>query len=67
MIGSYYSNRTKLGVDDTKRTERALRGIEGKHLTYRRTPWGQTPTRRGAVLGAVRSALWLRRSLSCSR
>ena len=32
-----YSNRVKLGVDDTKRTERALRGIEGKRLTYRRT------------------------------
>ena len=29
-------NRVKLGVDDTKRTERALRGIEGKRLTYRR-------------------------------
>ena len=32
-----YSNRAKLGVDDTKRTDRALRGIEGKRLTYRRT------------------------------
>ena len=32
-----YSNRVKLGVDDTKRTDRALRGIEGKRLTYRRT------------------------------
>jgi hypothetical protein len=31
-----YSNRAKLGVDDTKRTDRALRGIEGKRLTYRR-------------------------------
>jgi transposase-like protein len=31
-----YSNRVKLGVDDTKRTNRALRGIEGKRLTYRR-------------------------------
>jgi transposase-like protein len=31
-----YSNRAKLGVDDTKRTERALRGIVGKRLTYRR-------------------------------
>jgi hypothetical protein len=35
MIGSYYSNRTKLGVDDTKRTERD--GIEGRRRTYRRT------------------------------
>lgn len=32
-----YSNRAKLGVDDTRRTDRALRGIEGKRLTYRRT------------------------------
>jgi transposase-like protein len=31
-----YSNRAKLGVDDTRRTERALRGIQGKRLTYRR-------------------------------
>ena len=29
-----YSNRAKLGVDDAKRTDRALRGIEGKRLTY---------------------------------
>lgn len=32
-----YSNRIKLGVDDTERTERAIRGAEGKRLTYRRT------------------------------
>ena len=32
-----YSNRAKLGVDDERRTERALRGIVGKRLTYRRT------------------------------
>lgn len=32
-----YSNRAKLGVDDAERTDRALRGIEGKRLTYRRT------------------------------
>ncbi len=31
-----YSNRAALGVDDAKRTDRALRGIEGKRLTYRR-------------------------------
>jgi hypothetical protein len=36
MLGSYYSNRTKLGVDDTKRAGRALHGIEAKRLTYRR-------------------------------
>jgi transposase-like protein len=32
-----YSNRVKLGVDDTERTARAIRQIEGKRLTYRRT------------------------------
>jgi transposase-like protein len=31
-----YSNRIALGVDDDKRTERALLGIEGKRLTYKR-------------------------------
>jgi hypothetical protein len=31
-----YSNRVKLGVNDTERTFRALKGAEGKRLTYRR-------------------------------
>jgi len=31
-----YSNRERLGVDDTERAEKLLRGIEGKRLTYRR-------------------------------
>jgi transposase-like protein len=31
-----YSNRIKLGVDDTERTIRAIKGAEGKRLTYRR-------------------------------
>ncbi len=31
-----YSNRSALGVEDTERTERAIRGAEGKRLTYRR-------------------------------
>jgi transposase-like protein len=31
-----YSNREKLGVNDVMRTEIALKGIEGKRLTYRR-------------------------------
>jgi transposase-like protein len=31
-----YSNRAALGVSDTERAERALKGIEGKRLTYRR-------------------------------
>jgi len=29
-----YSNRAKLGVDDVARTERAIKGIVGKRLTY---------------------------------
>lgn len=32
-----YSNRAALGVDDAERTERAIRGIIGKRLTYRAT------------------------------
>jgi transposase-like protein len=31
-----YNRRTALGVNDTERTADALRGIEGKRLTYRR-------------------------------
>lgn len=30
-----YNTRVALGVDDTARTERALKGIVGKRLTYR--------------------------------
>jgi hypothetical protein len=32
-----YSNRIRLGVDDVERTERAVKGIVGKRLTYRTT------------------------------
>jgi hypothetical protein len=32
-----YSNRIALGVDDTERTRRAIKGAAGKRLTYRRT------------------------------
>ena len=32
-----YSHRVKLGFDDTTRTMLAIRGAEGKRLTYRRT------------------------------
>ena len=32
-----YSNRIALGVDDVERTDRAIRGIVGKRLTYRET------------------------------
>jgi len=31
-----YNNRTKLGVSDVMRRDNALKGIEGKRLTYRR-------------------------------
>ncbi len=31
-----YSNRIKLGVNDAKRAETAMKGIKGKRLTYRR-------------------------------
>lgn len=31
-----YNNRTKLGVTDAERTDKALKGITGKRLTYRR-------------------------------
>ncbi|MFO1185371.1 MAG: IS1595 family transposase [Bauldia sp.] len=31
-----HSNRVALGVDDTERTARAIRGAKGKRLTYRR-------------------------------
>jgi hypothetical protein len=29
-----YSNRVKLGLDDSARAERALQGVKGKRLTY---------------------------------
>jgi len=32
-----YSERAKLGVDDSERAAKALKGISGKRLTYRRT------------------------------
>ena len=32
-----YNNRTSLGVSDTERATKALTGIRGKRLTYRRT------------------------------
>jgi hypothetical protein len=31
-----YSNRVALGIDDAARAEKALQGIKGKRLTYRR-------------------------------
>ena len=35
-----YSNRAALGIDDTMRTDEALKGSTGKRLTYRRTGQG---------------------------
>jgi ISXO2-like transposase domain len=32
-----YNNRSALGVEDAERTRRAMAGIEGKRLTYRRS------------------------------
>lgn len=32
-----YNNRSRLGIEDAQRTVNALKGIEGKRLTYRRT------------------------------
>jgi hypothetical protein len=32
-----YSNRMRLGIDDTQRSERAIKGVIGKRLTYRTT------------------------------
>ncbi len=37
-----YSNRAKLGVSDRERADKALKGIEGKRLTYRRISEGTT-------------------------
>ena len=32
-----YNNRIALGVDDTRRADRALNGVKGKRLTYQTT------------------------------
>jgi hypothetical protein len=32
-----HSNRVRLGADEVERTERAIKGIVGKRLTYRAT------------------------------
>jgi hypothetical protein len=32
-----YNNRVALGVNDTERAHKAMAGIDGKRLTYRRT------------------------------
>jgi hypothetical protein len=38
-----YSNRSALGVEDEERTERAIRGVIGKRLTYRTTGYKAPP------------------------
>jgi hypothetical protein len=40
-FGFRYSNRSALGIDDASRTIRAMQGIEGKRLTYRRISGAQ--------------------------
>ena len=35
-----YNERSALGVDDAERTLKALKGIEGKRLMYRRAGFG---------------------------
>ena len=58
--------RAKLGVDDTKRTDRTLRGIVGKRLTYRRIGGaGLIRSRRSAVLSASRNAQRKARNSNC--
>jgi hypothetical protein len=37
-----YNERIALGVNDVERTEKALRGIVGKRITYRRTDEANT-------------------------
>jgi hypothetical protein len=34
-----YSNRIALGINDAMRADKALEGIKGKRLTYRRPHW----------------------------
>jgi transposase-like protein len=36
-----YSNRAKLGIDDTERATRAIKGAEGERLTYRQSSSAQ--------------------------
>jgi len=37
-----YTNRASVGVNDAMRAEKALKGIEGKRLTYRRIGEGRS-------------------------
>ena len=40
-FGFRHNTRAKLGFHDTQRAALAIKGIEGKRLTYRRTDAGQ--------------------------
>jgi transposase-like protein len=40
-----YSNRIRLGIDDQERARRALHGVAGKRLTYKKTSQDRTQTR----------------------
>src|SRR5205085_2409296 len=44
-----YSYRQKLGIDDAERTEIAIKGAEGKRLTYRRSRLASRETRVGRI------------------
>jgi transposase-like protein len=55
-----YSNRIKLGVDDAERTARAIKGAEGKRLTYRRTR--NNPSQAAAARAARLTARRARRA-----
>jgi len=48
-----YNNRSKLGISDAARTVNAMRGIEGKRLTYRRLIWAYTRAWAAARLGSL--------------
>ena len=52
-----YSYRVKLGIDDATRTLLAIKGAEGKRLTYRRTrsQASQAGATRAARLAALRA------------
>ena len=44
-----YSNRAKLGIDDTTRADKALKGIEAKRLTYRRIKKAKTHSQKATA------------------
>jgi len=48
-----YSNRSALGVDDSERTTRALKGAAGKRLTYRRPDGAEKKARVASPASAL--------------